>query len=354
MDHYHVLLKKQINKTFGGRNSCDMFSEEIQRLLEVINNTYLEFENDKALLERSIDISSREYNESVEKIYKLQSQLIHQEKMAGIGQLSAGIAHEINNPLGFIQSNIETLIKYLTRIESLYQLNKKLINTDNELSIDQYNQKIDEIRSYFKKNKIDYIFNDLKEITDESMNGLQRIEKIVKSLLGFSRKGYENDFNDYDLNQGIKDTLVIANNEIKYYANVVSELETIPVIYASYGEINQVALNLIINAAHAIRDKGINGTIKIHTYADENHVYCEITDDGAGIKETNINRIFEPFFTTKPIGTGTGLGLSIAHDIIVNKHCGKIDVSSKVGIGSTFKITLPITKKNENDETGDD
>jgi two-component system NtrC family sensor kinase len=350
MEYYHTLLKKQINKNFLSKDSSNVLDNDTRRLLDIINATYWEFENDKALLERSIDISSREYNESVEKTNKLQSQLILQEKMAGIGQLSAGIAHEINNPLGFVQSNMETLKKYLAKIQKLYELNKNLLVNGNFFNPEQCNKDINEIKSYFKNNKIDNIFSDLDEITNESMDGLNRIEKIIKSLLGFSRKGFEEGFSEYDLNQGIKDTLIIANNEIKYYSKVETNLETLPIIDALFGEINQVILNLIINAAYAIKAKGTNGTIKIHTYSDDLYVYCVIADDGCGIKESYINRIFEPFFTTKPIGTGTGLGLSIAHDIIVNKHSGKIDVKSELGVGTTFKLTLPKLRKSHKEE----
>lgn len=148
-----------------------------------------------------------------------------------------------------------------------------------------------------------------------------------------------------DLNKGIKDTVTIANNEIKYDALVIENLRSIPVIPAVSGEINQVLLNLVVNAVHAIKSKGIKGLITICTYADSENVYCEISDDGEGIPEEYIGKIFEPFFTTKPVGTGTGLGLSIVHDIIVNKHKGKIDVESIRGQGTTFRFALPIAAR---------
>jgi two-component system, NtrC family, sensor kinase len=279
--------------------------------------------------------------ESIEISKKIESQMILNEKMAGIGLLSAGIAHEINNPLGFVSSNMGTLRKYSKKMHEMYFLYRDLIKKSElaikEEFIEEY-QKVDE---YILKNKIEYIYGDLPEIIDEIGNGLERIEKIVKSLLGFSRDSTNEKVSEFDLNKSIRDTIVIANNEIKYYAKVELVLGEIPVINACSGEINQVILNLIVNAAHAIKEKGIIGEIKICTYYDKEYVHCEISDNGAGIKKEHAERIFEPFFTTKQIGVGTGLGLSITHDIIVNKHNGKIDVHSTVGEGTTFIIDLP-------------
>lgn len=341
MNEYGALLNKQIDKIFGDREMCEGLHPQMKEFLGLINRMYTDYDADKILLERSIDISSKEYIESLEKMKHLQAQIVSNEKMAGIGQLSAGIAHEINNPLGFVQSNMEILKKYIKKMQGLYELNQEMIKSSSS-EIVSSSEKCKEVAEFIRVNKIEYIFNDLEAMNDETLNGLQRIEKIVKSLLGFSRKGNADEFVDYDLNAGIKDTLVIVNNEVKYNAQIVEQLETLPMISALYGEINQVLLNLIVNASHAIKSKGNFGTITLHTYSDENFVYCEITDDGAGIPPNCLNRIFEPFFTTKPVGSGTGLGLSIAHDIIVSKHNGRIDVKSTLGEGTTFIIALPV------------
>lgn len=342
MDEYGVLLTKQIRKIFGDEPTCEGLHPQMMAFLELINSSYKDCADDRVLLERSIDLSSKEYRESIEKLNHLQAQLVSNEKMAGIGQLSAGIAHEINNPLGFVQSNMEMLKKYIGKMQGLYEINKKMVLFQSDDTKD-CRETCQEAIAFMKTNKMDMIFNDLEDINDETLNGLQRIEKIIKSLLGFSRKGNPEEFVDYDLNVGIKDTLVIANNEIKYNAQVVEQLETIPIISALYGEINQVLLNLIVNASHAIKSKGIFGTITIHTYADERFVYCQVTDDGSGIEPNCMNRIFEPFFTTKPVGSGTGLGLSIAHEIVVHKHKGHIEVKSEMGEGTSFIIALPIS-----------
>ncbi|MFA9376057.1 MAG: sensor histidine kinase [Lachnotalea sp.] len=347
MEEYNSLLKRQIKKS--NLNLSNDSNEEIKKLLELINEAYFSFEEEKMLLERSIDISSKEYQESLDAADKLQLQLIQNEKMAGIGQLSAGIAHEINNPLGFIQSNLETLNKYIMKFKEMCNLNKQIMDNSKHLELEELREELQKVNAFNKVNKLEYRLNDLTDIMLETTEGLSRISKIVNSLLGFSRQCFVGDLIDYDLNKGINDTLTIANNEIKYYANVVKELEDIPIIKAYSGEVNQVILNLIVNAAYAIKSKGNQGTITVHTYSEKNYVYCKISDDGVGISEAVINKIFNPFFTTKPIGSGTGLGLSISYDIIVNKHHGQILVDSKPAEGTSFIIKIPITQTSENE-----
>jgi len=342
MDNLHRLLKRQI------KNHLDNIelTAELQSFISAINQAYITQDKDRSLLERSIDISSKEYNESMEKIRMLQSQLIQQEKMAGIGQLSAGIAHEINNPLGYTQSNLATLQKYLDKIKDFLDTLNNIESTLQTEPTDDVLNILKTIRTSQKKNKINIISNDIEDIIGESITGLNRIEKIVKSLLGFARSS-TSEFEDYDLNKGIIDTLAVANNEIKYVATVVEEPGDIPHIEAAGGSINQVLLNLIINAVHAIKDTSNKGIITLKTFEKNDSVYCSITDNGIGISKENLDSIFTPFFTTKPVGTGTGLGLSIAYDIIVNKHAGEIKIESEEGKGTTFILRLPIQHKSE-------
>lgn len=341
MDEYHKLLKRQLAKYVVD----DEIPENFKPFLDAVNSAYKEFERDKTLLERSLDISSNEYKENLEKIERLQTQIINQEKMAGIGQLSAGIAHEINNPLGFVKSNVYTLKGYKDKIKKVLQL---YFDIEDKLKNEEaYKENFSEVVEYKKKNKIKFIFDDIDDIINESKDGICRMENIVKSLLGFARKASSSEYNEYDINSNIKSTITIAYNEIKYYAAVEENLESVPTIKALEGEINQVILNILVNAAHAIKSKGIQGIIKIHTYFDDGFVKCEISDNGIGISEENINNIFNPFFTTKPVGVGTGLGLSISHDIIVNKHSGSIEVKSNEGEGTTFVISLPIDATKE-------
>lgn len=349
MGEYHKLLKKQISKYIGENE----IPENFKHFLDAIDSAYIEFDKDRALMERSIEISSREYNENLEKIEKLQTKIIQQEKMAGIGQLSAGIAHEINNPLGFVKCNMYTLENYKNKLKKLLELFINIEETIKESHEDLYNAIFKEMTEYKSKNKISFVFEDMDDIISESKDGINRIENIVRSLLGFARGVSSSKFTEYDINSNIKSTITIAYNEIKYYAQIEENLEETPIIKAIDGEINQVLLNMLLNAAHAIKLKGIQGVIKIHTYCEDDYVKCEISDNGVGISEGNIRNIFNPFFTTKPVGMGTGLGLSISHDIIVNKHFGTIEVNSTLGEGTTFIISLPVNIQKNNDNTND-
>lgn len=342
MENLHRLLRRQMEAHL----SNVALTPELKAFILSVHQAYINQDKDRLLLERSIDISSREYNENMAKIRLLQSQLIQQEKMAGIGQLSAGIAHEINNPLGYTQSNLDTLKKYVNKIKDFLEvLNgiEKMVTLEKDEEISKI---LEIIRETKKKNKISLIIEDLDDIILESITGLGRIEKIVKSLLGFSRTSVF-EFEDYDLNKGIIDTLAVANNEIKYVAEVIKDLEEIPYIKAAGGAINQVLLNLIVNAVHAIQEASRKGSIVIKTFKKNGSVYCSIQDNGIGIQKENLNSIFMPFFTTKEVGKGTGLGLSIAYDIIVNKHAGEINIETEEGVGTTFIMRLPLQHKNE-------
>ncbi|WP_378955948.1 sensor histidine kinase [Pelosinus sp. sgz500959] len=336
-DTLHRLLKRQVESHLNGVE----ITAELKNFISAVNEAYISQDKDRSLLERSIDISSQEYNENMEKIRTLQSQLVQQEKMAGIGQLSAGIAHEINNPLGYTQSNLDTLKKYLDKIKVFLET---LRNFESTLQLEN-NQAAQElittIHASRKKNKIDVIYDDIDDIIGESIAGLSRIEKIVKSLLGFARTSINSEYEEYDLNKGIKDTLAIANNEIKYFANVVEDLGAIPSIKVTGSSINQVLLNLILNAVHAIKEASQEGILTLKTFEKDGSICCRITDNGIGIPKENLDHIFTPFFTTKPVGMGTGLGLSIAYDIIINKHSGRIEVESELGKGTSFTIKFP-------------
>jgi signal transduction histidine kinase len=179
---------------------------------------------------------------------------------------------------------------------------------------------------------------------EESKEGLARVTKIVQNLRDFSRVDQAEAFDEYDLNHGIEATLVVARNAIKYHADVVTEFADIPHVPCNASQINQVFLNILVNAAQAIESqhRETNGSIKIKTYSDDTHVICKIVDDGPGIPANVIEKIFDPFFTTKPVGKGTGLGLSVSYDIIVRKHKGVLLVKSEIGKGTEFTIKLPI------------
>ena len=199
------------------------------------------------------------------------------------------------------------------------------------------------IRSFRDDKKLDYILGDIENLVKESMEGVNRITEIVTSLRNFSRIDNETRIESYDINEALENTLVVAKNEIKYVADVEKELSKVPRIECIGSEINQVLLNILINAAQAIesqnrRDRGL---IRIRTYADSDSIYCEIVDDGPGIPQGIVSRIFDPFFTTKDPAEGTGLGLNISYDIVVHKHNGELSVRSEDGKGATFIVKLP-------------
>ncbi len=289
----------------------------------------------------------RHKNAELEVAYKelqnVQSQVIHQEKMASIGQLAAGVAHEINNPLGFTMSNFETLHKYTVRlvevINEYRSFRAEAVNT-GDVSLQK---KAEDISAFEKKNKLEYILQDMDTIFQETQEGFKRVADIVKALRIFSRVDQQGKAEDYDLTEGVRNSLIVSRNEVKYIAKIKEELADLPQVSAVGGQINQVLLNIILNAAYAIKDKDLGemGLITIRTYFDEKSVYCSIQDNGQGIPEHIKKDIFNPFFTTKPVGQGTGLGLSISYDIITNKHHGDISFCSVEGEGTTFTIRLP-------------
>lgn len=305
-----------------------------------IQQDVTEQKNFEATLQRQ----NLEIQRTLTKLQQTQTQLVQQEKMAGIGQLAAGVAHEINNPLGFVLSNFETLRKYMGRLAEMinaYRQLHRLAKQETSAGLKAVGEELDELE---KKNKLDYIMGDLEPIFAETGEGINRVENIIKALRLFSRVDQQDSFEEYDLNASLKTTLIVARNEVKYIAEVEEDLGDIPTIKAMGGKINQVLLNIVLNAAQAIKTwhSGSGGLIKIRSYADSENVYCAIADNGPGIPDEVRPNIFNPFFTTKPVGEGIGLGLSISYEIIVSKHHGDILVDSKPGLGATFTIKLPI------------
>lgn len=249
-------------------------------------------------------------------------QLLQSEKMASIGQLAAGVAHEINNPIGFVSSNIGSLSNYIYDLMSLAEAASA---SPDGIEIAE---RID----------LEFLRSDIPALLAESKEGLDRVRKIVQDLKDFSRVG-ETNWQEADIHQGLDSTLNIAINEIKYKCTVTKLYGDLPPVYCLLSQLNQVFMNLLVNAAQSIE---AHGEIVIRTERVGNDsVRVSISDTGSGIAPEHIDHLFEPFFTTKPVGKGTGLGLSLAWSI-VSRHHGRIDVVSEVGKGSTFTITLPI------------
>jgi len=258
--------------------------------------------------------------------------LVQAEKLASIGQLAAGVAHEINNPIGYIFSNFGTLEKYLADLFSMLaayeEAERALVGTPTGAKL----------RALREEVELDFLKEDIPSLMSESKEGITRVRKIVQDLKDFSRVDSAQEWVRADLHHGIDSTLNIVNNEIKYKADVVKHYGEIPDIECLPSELNQVFMNLLVNAAHAITAE--RGTITIRTGAEADKVWVEVADNGSGIAPENLSRIFDPFFTTKAVGKGTGLGLSLSYGI-VKKHAGHIEVSSVVGQGTCFRITLP-------------
>jgi two-component system NtrC family sensor kinase len=269
-----------------------------------------------------------------------QARILQSEKLASIGQLAAGVAHEINNPIGFISSNLDALSDYLKNIESLLGQYKKLSNALKTGKQEHLNQavtkQIQTIADYEKEIEIDYIMEDIPDLLNDCKDGTGRVGRIVGDLKNFAHPGNDKQML-VDINKGLESTLNVVYNEIKYKADVIKEFGDIPLVEGYPQKINQVFMNILINAAQAIEKKG---EIRIQTKKENHNAVVIISDTGCGIKKEDIPRIFDPFFTTKEIGKGTGLGMHIAHNII-KEHNGKIEVDSRIGKGTTVTITLP-------------
>jgi signal transduction histidine kinase len=281
---------------------------------------------------------------------RINAQLLQSEKMASVGQLAAGVAHEINNPTGFVNSNLKTLSSYQRDIHGLigrYRDFMKLISEDsgrmNDASI---SKAVQDIAEYEKTIDLDYLISDTEDLMKESREGMERIKKIVQDLKDFAHPG-EDTMQEADINACIDSTLNVIWNEVKYKANVKKYYGDLPPVICYPQQLNQVFMNMIINSIQAIVQP--MGEISISTDTVPQGVRIRIRDNGVGILKKNQPRIYDPFFTTKEVGKGTGLGMNVVYNII-KKHNGTIDLWSEPGEGTEFTIVLPIGHVKENDD----
>jgi len=281
------------------------------------------------IVERVIQLDRRDeaLQESLVELHHKQNQLIQSEKMASLGQMAAGIAHELNNPISFVMSNLTTLQEYSGTIRTALQQ----LRTSAAGDVD--------------REDLEFMLEDLDPLLDESVDGCRRVRDIVLNLKGFARTD-EHTPSEVDINDCVRSTLKIVWNELKYRCQVVEDLGELPLLRCYPGKINQVIMNLLVNAAHAIETEG---TITIRTRATADEVVLEVADTGSGIAPHDLTRLFEPFFTTKPPGKGTGLGLYICHGI-AESHGGRLEATSEPGQGSRFRLHLPLTGIPEGDD----
>jgi len=283
-----------------------------------------------------LEVKREEQRELIDKLEAARHQAMQAEKMASIGQLAAGVAHEINNPIGFVLSNFRSLERYMADVFGViaaYEAAEPLLVDGAQLA---------NLRRVKESAELDFVKEDVKQLLIESGDGLDRVKRIVQDLKDFSRVG-ENEWQTADLIRGLESTLNVVRNEIKYKAEVVKRYGAMPEIECMPSQLNQVFMNLLVNAAHAIAERGTI-TIGCETVGDE--VCVAVADTGSGIAPEALGRIFDPFFTTKPVGQGTGLGLSLSYSI-VRRHGGRIDVESEPGLGTTFRVWLPIRQATE-------
>jgi PAS domain S-box-containing protein len=273
--------------------------------------------------------------EANQKLEDAQHQLLQQDKMASIGVLAAGVAHEINNPIGFVGSNLHTLKGY---VRDLLGLIDTYQGTESQGMPEEALRAVAAMRAQVD---IDYLREDLPNLLNESEDGLVRVKRIVQDLKDFSRVD-QDDWQDADLNSGLESTLNVVMHEVKYKATIERRLQPLPRVRCLAAQLNQVFMNLIVNASHAIATSGVITLSSAHVEgAHGDWVWIEVADTGSGMSETVIKRIFEPFYTTKAVGSGTGLGLSLSFSI-VQKHGGVIRVRSEPGQGSAFRVWVPV------------
>ena len=308
--------------------------EEYQQDLENLNQS---LENRVEQRTKLLADKNAQLQKTNQDLQAAQAQLAQAEKMSSLGQLAAGVAHEINNPIGFVNSNLSSLKEYLGIYENLTEQLQDYLNCKDAF---ERRDKAYALHDFMKEEDMAFINNDVGELVTESIEGLTRVKDIVLSLKQFSRAD-SNEMQLININDCIETTLKMVSNELKYHCSIDTQFSEIPDIPVHVGKLTQVITNLLVNAGHAIEGKG---EIKVSTSVRDNHVIIAIQDNGKGIEDSHMNHLFDPFFTTKKEGEGTGLGLAISYGI-VQEHGGEIEVESKINEGTTFTVVLPLEQE---------
>ncbi|EJM10063.1 putative protein with fused histidine kinase and response regulator receiver domain [Pseudomonas sp. GM18] len=318
----NIEVQQMANTLLTKWDMTERASTQMSHLEQLVDQRTTQFKQASEALQREIDERKQ-----------LESQLVQSEKLASLGQLAAGVAHEINNPIGFISSNLGALDGYFKQLQAMldaYREAEAAVTSSDVL------ERLGQLR---EKVELEFLREDIPLLIKESKDGINRVGQIVKDLKDFSRVDSNQEWQWANLQQGIESTLNIVANELKYKADVVKEYQTLPDIECLPSQINQVIMNLIVNASQAMGPE--RGTITLRTGLEGETVSIEVADTGSGIEPECLQKIFDPFYTTKPVGQGTGLGLSLSYGI-VKKHRGDISVRSEVGVGTTFRVELPV------------
>lgn len=335
----------------GKSGTLDLLTAENNTIPVMFSTTFLQDEFSNLMVFSFLDISERmaaenQLREGRDELQKAHTQLkehkdriVQSEKLASIGQLAAGVAHEINNPVGYVTSNLGTISEYIDSMKAVIQLYRKMANLNaNETEQREALQKT--ITELEEEEDLDFILDDTDNVMSESMEGVHRVAEIVQNLKSFAREDSDAR-GPHNINDGIEAMIKMVWNELKYKCEMVREFGSVPVVQCHKGQVNQVVMNMLVNASHAMPESG--GTITVGTSVVDGKLEIRIADDGSGIPEEVLPKIFDPFYTTKDVGKGTGLGLSISHGIIFD-HGGTIEVDSTVGQGTTFRIYLPLAE----------
>lgn len=329
-----VLLDTEVRARTRELEAAHQKDERITRELRLAQENMAREIRERKAVQAALELEREAQRALIKELEVANSRVLQSEKLASIGQLAAGVAHEINNPISFVASNLDTLRGYVAAMGHVLDA-----YADAEASITEASGARARIEVAKKTADLEYLRQDINALIAESLDGAQRVRKIVQDLRDFSRVG-STEWSPADIHTIIESTLSVVRNEIKYKADVVKEFGDVPPVECNSSQISQVILNLLVNAAQSIKE---HGTITLRTGIEEDWAWMQVSDTGGGIEPDLLPRIFDPFFTTKSVGEGTGLGLSVSYGII-QKHSGRIEVTSTVGVGTAFTIHLPLTR----------
>ncbi len=327
------IMAERLKETTVSRESLLKEVEERKQIEAIL----LEVNKDLVASQKKAGAMLEDLEKAHRHLEETQSQLLQSEKLASLGLLASGVAHEINNPLGFISSNLQTLNGYCSTIIHLLTAMENLKSAVDERDWNKASAATADIKQMTQDAQLDFIISDADTLIQESIGGAERIRKIISDLRIFARPGGDR-LDVVHIDVVIESILSIVWNEIKYKAELKKIYGDAPPLKVDSQKLGQVFINILVNAAQAIRERGV---IEIRTYVEDGRVCAAISDTGSGIPPENIKKIFDPFFTTKPTGQGTGLGLSVSHEI-VKSHGGRILVQSEVNKGTTFIVQLPV------------